>query len=275
MPKGAVPIALNGRRGLSDETRTRVLTAAGDLGWQRSHRARSLATSRAFTFGLVLARPPELLGADPFYPAFMAGVEKVLVVAGYALLMQVVSDAQAEEAAYRRLAGEGRVDGVFVGDLRTADSRVRLVVELGLRAVTLNRPDIASPFPAVSMDDQSGVRAAVGHLAGLGHTRIAHVSGPLAFLHSVNRRSAWAGALTEIGLAPGPLVVSDFSAAGGAAATAELLDLDDPPTAIVYANDVMAIAGIAVAHNRGLEVPRELSWSVLTARNWVLTCIHR
>lgn len=256
---GAVSLALNDRRGLSDETRARIMDAARELGWQPSHRARSLASSRAFTVGLVLARPAELLGADPFFPAFIAGVEKVLVAAGYALLLQVVPDVQAEEASYRRLAAEGRVDGVFVCDLRTADSRIGLLTELGMPAVTLNRPDIPSPFPAVSMDDKSGVRAAVTHLAELGHTRIAHVAGPMEFLHSVSRRTAWAEASIQAGIEPGPLEPSDFTPAGGAAATARLLDLAVPPTAIVYANDVMAIAGLGVAHNRGLSVPRDLS----------------
>jgi DNA-binding LacI/PurR family transcriptional regulator len=134
-----------------------------------------------------------------------------------------------------------------------------LLAELKLVAVTLNRPDIASPFPAVCVDDRLGVGQAVRHLVELGHTRIAHVSGPLELLHSRSRRSAWAAAIKGAGLARGPLVVSDFTAAGGAVATARLLDLADPPTAIVYANDVMAIAGIGVAHSRGLRVPKDLS----------------
>lgn len=257
--KGAVSFALNGREGVSSETRARILDAARQLGWQPSHRARSLSVSRAFACGLVLARAPELLGADPFFPSLIAGLETVLAPAGYALVLQMVSGEGAEEAGYRRLAGEGRVDGIFVSDLRTNDSRVRLLSELGLDAVTLNRPDIASPFPAVCVDDQLGVREAVQHLVGLGHTRIGHVSGPLSFLHSVSRRDAWIEALRHAGLAAGPLVVSDFTAAGGAAATAALLDLRDAPTAVVYANDLMAIAGIGVAHNRGLNVPEDLS----------------
>ena len=259
MSKGAVSFALNGRDGVSSQTRARILDVAREMGWQPSQRARSLSVSRAFAVGLVLARAPELLGADPFYPSFIAGVETVLAPAGYALVLQVVSGAGAEEAGYRKLAGEGRVDGVFLSDLRTTDPRIGLLSELGLAAVTLNRPDVASPFPAVCVDDRLGVAQAVRHLVGLGHTRIAHVSGPSEFLHSRHRREAWASAVKEAGLPRGRLVTSDFTAAGGAKATARLLDLAEPPTAIVYANDVMAIAGLGVAHNRGLRVPRDLS----------------
>ena len=257
--KGAVSFALNGRAGVSTDTRDRILDAARELGWQRSHRARSLSVSHAFAFGLVLARPPELLGADPFFPSFLAGVETVLALAGYSLVLQVVADEDAEEAGYRTLAGEGRVDGVFVSDLRTRDSRIELLSELKVSAVTLNRPDVPSPFPAVCQRDRVGVMNAVRHLVELGHSRIAHVGGPLKFLHSLSRRAAWADALDEAGLPRGPVVLSDFTAAGGAAATERLLDLAEPPTAIVYANDLMAIAGLGVAHNRGLRVPRDLS----------------
>lgn len=257
--KGAVSFALNGRAGVSSETRARILAVADELGWQPSLRGRSFSSSRAFACGLVLARPPELLGTDPFFPSFIAGVETVLGPAGISLVLQVVGSAESEEAQYRKLAGEGRVDGVFLTDLRVGDPRIALLQAVGLPAVTLNRPDIRSPFPAICMDDQKGIREAVRHLVALGHRRIAHVSGPLEFLHSLDRRDAWVDVLAEAGLEQGPLVVSDFTAAGGAAATAQLLDLPEPPTAIVFTNDLMAMAGLGIAHSRGLQLPEDLS----------------
>jgi DNA-binding LacI/PurR family transcriptional regulator len=255
----AVSFALNSKPGVGEETRKRILEVAAELGWQPSARARSLSTKRALALGLVLARPPELLGADPFFPSFIAGVEAVLWQVGQSLVLQVVPDSGAEEAAYRRLAGESRVDGVFLADLRTADSRVRLLEDLGLPAVTLNRPDVPSPFPAVCLDDRFGVRAAVEHLAGLGHTRIAHVGGPQHLLHGASRRLAWHEALTGRGLDPSAFVETDFTAAAGAEATRALLGLAEPPTAVVYANDLMAVAGMSVAAERGLRLPDHLS----------------
>lgn len=257
--KGAVSFALNGRPGLAEETRLRILEVAKALGWTPSHRARALSVSRAFAVGLVIARPPELLSTDPFFPAFIAGVERVLADRGQALVLQVVPDQQAELDSYRRLAGDGRVDGVFVIDLRLDDPRIPLLEELGLPAVTLGKTEDSGSFPAVLVDDRTAIAAVVAHLVKLGHRRIAHVAGPSHFLHGVSRREAWEGALAAAGLAPGPCVVSDFSAAGGAQATAELLSAKRPPTAIVYANDVMAIAGLSVARERGIDVPGQLS----------------
>ncbi|BCY10031.1 LacI family DNA-binding transcriptional regulator [Actinoplanes sp. L3-i22] len=256
--KGTVSFALNGRPGVSEDTRARILAAARELGWTPSAKARALSISRSFAVGLVLAREPELLGADPFFPAFIAGVERTLSDRGQALVLQVVPEAE-EEAGYRRLAGAGRVDGVFLLDLRVVDPRFALLVELGLPAVSIARPDVPSGFPAVLVDDRPGIAATVRHLAGLGHRRIAHVAGPAHFLHGSRRARAFAEALAEAGLPPGAVVEADFSAAGGAAATRELLTGDERPTAIVYANDLMAIAGLAVAHEYGLAVPAQLS----------------
>ena len=259
----AVSFALNGRPGIAAETRDRILAAARELGWSPSQRARSLASSHSFAVGLVLARAPELLGLDPFYPSFIAGAEAVLATAGYSLLLRALPDPAAnpaaEAAAYRQLATEGRVDGVFLTDLRHGETRIEVLTALGLPAVTLNRPDVPSPFPAVCVADAPGIAAATEHLIQLGHTRIGHVTGPPQFLHTVSRRAAWRAALDAAGLPEGPVTGADFSAAGGAAATRELLTLAEPPTAIVYGNDLMAIAGMTAAQAMGYPAPGRLS----------------
>ena len=259
MSKGAVSLAFNNRPGIAAETRERILATARELGWTPNHRARALSVSRALAAGLVMARPPDTLRADPFFPSFIAGVESELSQHGYALLLQVVPEPGAEHQSYRRLSVEGRVDGVFLTDLYVDDTRPGLLAELGLPAVIVG-PDVpGSRWPSVGVDDAPGVNAAVEHLVGLGHTRIAHVAGPSELVHGRSRREAWAATLTRTGLEPGPCVVSDFSAEAGATATRTLLELADPPTAIVYANDLMAIAGLSVAQEYGIAVPAQLS----------------
>jgi DNA-binding LacI/PurR family transcriptional regulator len=256
--KGAVSFALNGRPGVGDDTRARILAAADELGWTPSASARSLSTQRALAVGLVVAREPELLGADPFFPPFIAGIETVLAHRGHALVLQVTPSAEAELDGYRRLAADRRVDGVFLSDLRVDDPRPRELAELGLPAVTIGRmPN--SDLPSVSLDDRPGVAAAVRHLIELGHRRIANVAGPSHFVHGGARAAAWRTVMLAAGLPADLAVTADFTASGGAAATAALLDLAEPPTAIVYANDVMAIAGMSVAAARGIKVPEQLS----------------
>ncbi|WP_193606905.1 substrate-binding domain-containing protein [Nocardioides lijunqiniae] len=257
--KGAVSFAFNNRPGIAPETRDRILEVARSMGWTPSSRARALSVSRSLALGLVIARPPETLRSDPFFPSFIAGVESVLAESGYALLLQIVPEDDAGHASYRRLAEQGRVDGVLLTDLHVDDTRPALLAEVGLPAVIVG-PDLGEAFwPAVGVDDGPGITAVVEHLVELGHTRIAHVGGPGAMVHGRSRRTAWAAALEAAGLEPGPFVEADFSAEAGAGATMHLLDLAEPPTAVVYANDLMAMAGLAVAVARGVDVPGRLS----------------
>jgi DNA-binding LacI/PurR family transcriptional regulator len=147
---------------------------------------------------------------------------------------------------------------VFLSDLRVDDPRPKLLAELALPAVTIGRTP-TSHLPSVSLDDRPGVAAAVRHLIDLGHRRIANVAGPAQFVHGDARQNAWRTVMLAAGLPADLVLMADFTASGGAAATAVLLDLAKPPTAIVYANDVMAIAGMAVAASRGVSVPDQLS----------------
>src|ERR1700712_1687079 len=161
--KGAVSFALNGRPGISPDTRKRILEAAEQLGWAPSPRARALSVSKALAVGLVVARPPEILRADAFFPSFIAGLEAALSPRGPALL-QVAE--QADHAAYRRLVQEGRVDGVFVTDLQVDDARPALLEELGLPAVLIG-PHLGAQSrerpSALGVDDAPGIKAAVEH----------------------------------------------------------------------------------------------------------------
>ena len=255
--KGAVSFALNDRPGLAPQTRIRILEVARQLGWTPSSRARALSVSKSFAVGMVVARPPEILRADAFFPSFIAGLETVLSQHGHALLLQVAEHDDA--ATYRRLAREGRVDGVLITDLQVDDPRPALLAELGMPAVVVGPALDGDPTPALGVDDAPGIRAAVQHLVDLGHRRIGHVAGPDSMVHGRSRRRAWAQGLRDAGLPAGPCAEADFSAESGARATGSLLDLPEPPTAIVFANDLMAMAGLFHAVSRGIDVPGRLS----------------
>src|SRR6478735_2440710 len=244
--KGLVSFALNDRPGVASETRSRILEAARELGWTPSLQARSLSTGRSFACGLVIGRSADVIAADPFFHSFIAGLEDEFAVSGQVLVLAVATPGRQEEATYRRLAADRRVD------------RVALVRELGLSAVTLGVPDVESPLSSVSVDDGAGIHAAVKHLVDLGHRRLTHIAGPDAMLHSRRRRQAFHAAASAAGV-DGRSVETDFSAAQGAAATEAILSSADAPTAIVYSNEHMAVAGLGVAQRRGIAVPRDLS----------------
>ncbi|GAA3830340.1 LacI family DNA-binding transcriptional regulator [Streptomyces chiangmaiensis] len=256
--RATVSFVLNNRPGVALATQQRVRSAAEKLGWTPSRSARALSTGRARAVGLVLTREPDLIGTDPFYPAFMAGIESVISETGDGLMLQMSRPGD-EVEIYRRLAADRRVDGVFLSDVRLDDPRPELVTELGLPAVVVGAVESETGLPTVNLDDRPVVRNAVRHLVELGHRDIAYVAGPEEFVHARRRRQAWADALAEAGLPPGTSLPGGFTAEGGARATRALLDRPNPPTAIVYGNDLSATAGMAVAQDAGLRLPDDLS----------------
>jgi DNA-binding LacI/PurR family transcriptional regulator len=256
--KGAVSYALNNRPGVSAETRARILAVADQLGWAPNRTARLLSGSRTDTFGLVLARDPRTLASEPFYMEFVAGLESVLSTRSYALLLQVCADLDSELETYRKWSSERRVDAVVVVDVRVADPRLPLLTGLELPAVFVGDPSVTDSFTTIWTDDTTAMDAAVAYLASLGHVRIARVSGIDDLSHVQIRDRAFLAAADAYG-ATGRIHVADFSAEGGRAATRALLAGEARPTAIMFDNDLMAVAALSTLSELGVRVPGELS----------------
>jgi DNA-binding LacI/PurR family transcriptional regulator len=254
----SVSSALNGRPGVSEATRERVVQVAKELGFVPSLHGKSLSGRRAYTVGLVVQRDPDVLELDPFFGGFIGGIEEAIDARGYALVLQVGAQPDEILGRYRKLAAGRRVDGVFVVDLEVDDPRIALVRELELPAVAVN-PGDDFPLPAVRQDANAGIRATVRHLAELGHRRIAYVSGRAHLLHSVEREQAWRTAVLELGFIPGQVISGEFTYLGGVEAASTLLALPEPPTAVVCANDLSAMGLIAQAEHLGVDVPAKLS----------------
>nr|MDT0658981.1 substrate-binding domain-containing protein [Micromonospora sp. DSM 115978] len=206
--------------------------------------------------GLVLARPPRLLGTEPFFMEFIAGIEECLAERDQSVLLHVVADHTAEIAAYRRWAARRLVDAVVLVNRTVDDARPAVLAELGLPVVVVGDP--AGDAPTVRRDDVGSVRAAVTHLLELGHRRIARVSGPGGLLHTRTRTAALLAAARSAGV-DAIVVEGDYSEEAGAKLTASLLSRPEPPSAIVYDNDLMAVAGLNTAKDLDLRVPRDLS----------------
>jgi DNA-binding LacI/PurR family transcriptional regulator len=259
LSKGAVSYALNGQPGVSESTRQRVLRLALEMGWHPNSAAKALSGARAGAFGLVLARPARTLGVEPFFMKLISGMESAMASSQTALLLHVVPDHEAEIATYRRWWAERRVDGVFLIDLTLDDSRVPVLEELRLPVIVVGGPGHHGTLPGVWIDDASAMVMVVEYLAALRHKRIARIGGVPGMLHDELRTSAFDDAAARLGLAWSTTIPTDYSPEAGAQATRRLLSAGDPPTAIIYDNDVMAVAGVSVAHEMGVEVPGDVS----------------
>lgn len=257
--KGAVSYALNGKPGVSGPTRERILEIANRMGWHRSSAARALSGGRSGAIGLVVDRPAWVLGIEPFFMRLISGIEAGLAGTGTALLLQVTDDERAEQDAYRRWWGERRIDGVLLVDLREDDHRLRLIEELGLPAVVVGHATGLPGVPSVWIDDGAAVHETLDYLAALGHHRIARVAGPRRFVHTRERGDAYAAAYERLRLGEIRTLHTDYTGGGGARATRLLLSSERAPTAIIYDNDVMAVAALKVAQEMRIDVPEELS----------------
>ncbi len=260
----AVSKVVNGRGGISAPTRQRVLQAAEKLRWSPSATAVALRGARTRAIGMVAARSADVLATDPHFTVLISGIERELAPADYGLLLHIVGEAPgAEERAYRRLAEERRVDGVILTESRVGDPRFALLRELRLPAVLVGAPWRADPIVSVQAAGQdAGIRQAVDHLHALGHRHIAYVAGPEDRVHTVFRRRILESALDAHGLLPSHVLTTGFTPEDAVACVRRLLAEPAPrprPTAILFANDTMAVAGINAARRLGVEVPRDLS----------------
>jgi DNA-binding LacI/PurR family transcriptional regulator len=231
----AVSFAMNGRPGVAEGTRVRILAAAEELGWQPSANARGLAQARARAIGLLLERPLEQLEVDPFFVRFLAGVERTLARTDHALVLRV-SD-EADLGAYERLAATGRVDGFLLCDVELDDPRFE---RIELPAVVAGHPVSPCPFPWLETEHARGMQSVVEHLVALGHRRIGFCGSSERYEHVQARLRVWRETLAAAGLEPGPVAFGEPP-------------LEDV-TAIVNTSDMLAAAAQGAARERGVDL---------------------
>ena len=245
----AVSFAMNGRRGVGEATRVRILDAAAELGWSPSAPARALGRGRAGAIGLLLARPVETLEVDPFFLRFLAGVERGLATSDHALLLRVLDEeGPVDVAAYERLAAQGRVDGFLLSDVELDDARFDVLAQAGLPVVVAGHPPGPCPFPWLETRHAEGLAAATAHLVERGHERIGFLGGVARYEFEQARLSAWREELSRAELEPGAVTWGDPAAA-----------VERRPSALVCTSDVLAAGALAAARERGLAVPQDLA----------------
>lgn len=257
--KAAVSYALNGRGGVSAETRERILDAAERLGWRASSAARALSNDRTASVGFVFARPPELLRTEPFFMQLLAGMEQTLSEHGVSLQLALASDVDTELATYRRWWAERRVDGVMLTDLRVDDPRPPLLRGLGAPAVLFGAPSRMTGTPVLCGDEVQDVDQIIEHLAALGHRDVGYVRGAWDLQHTRRRSAALGEAVRERFGTDLAQVHGGSTEQGGLAATRELLAAHPRPSAVIYDNDVMAVATVARAAELGVRIPGDLA----------------
>ncbi len=248
--------ALTGKGYVRAKTRDQVIAAAARLGYRASSLARGLRLQRTWTVGVLVADI-----ANPFFPDLVRGMEDVLWARHYNLMLCNTDYDKAKEAAYLHQLVDKRLDGLILASTAADSPEVMVLRERGMPFVMLNRRHRTLATDYVGIDNRRGTATAVQHLAELGHSRIAFIRGPRdssaaedrlsGYLDEMRRRFAL---FDEQLIAPG-----DYSIESGKRACAQFLALERRPTAIVSANDFMAVGAMAALREHGLTVPHDMS----------------
>jgi LacI family transcriptional regulator len=245
-------------RGLvNEETATRVLNAAEQLGYRPNPIARGLKTARSYTVGVLI---PDL--TNPLFPPIVRGIQDYLEEAAYTpLIANTENDPDRERADFEAMRAR-HVDGCITATARRDHDTLTRPSELGLPVVLVNRRLEDARFPSVVGDDKAGILLAVRHLVELGHRRIAHLAGPQGISTGYLRYEGFLDAMRAVGMeADRELVLTGDAVieSEGSRLCAALLDSGAEFTAIVAANDLMALGCYDVLEERGIACPQEIS----------------
>jgi DNA-binding LacI/PurR family transcriptional regulator len=241
---------LNDFAGIRVSTRERVLEAMVELNYRTNLAARTLVTGRSNTIGMIGPDIPEIGPLSSLH-----AVERAAREAGFHTLLTSTSPAPDDVAgALEFLLGRGIDALVLVAEHRSVQKAVDAAIG-DLPVVHL----LTGGFPprtSISIDQASGVRAAMEHLFALGHRRIQHISGPLAYSEAQLRRDAFRDMIFSAGLEEFPIIEGDWTPDSGYAAG---LRLDPRATAVFSANDQMSFGLIHALADQGKSVPGHVS----------------
>jgi DNA-binding LacI/PurR family transcriptional regulator len=246
---------INNRGTVTSQTREIVLRAIERHNYYPNAQARSLALGRTNLVGLIISDI-----SNPFFPDLVKEMESAAFEHDFDLILANTNYDPQRVTSYVRRFIERGVGGVAI---MTSEFDRALLAELARREVSVVLLDPGRPGPHIShlvVDYQAGIDEAVAHLAALGHRRIAFVGGPHTMRSSQQRLCAFVSSVERrLGEAPGRMIESDYRFEGGRLAAAELLQDPTRHTAVVAANDMMALGILHECRARGVTVPCDLS----------------
>ena len=256
---------MSGHPATSPAARARVTAAAFELDYHPNAQARALRKTRTDSIGLLV---PDV--RNPFFADLAHTVEQAALFAGYVTLLGNANERKEQQDRYLDTLISRRVDGIIAAPLGDGSGNIRSLIERGIPTVFVDRTIGSIDVPSVTTDSEAGIRQAVEHLAALGHTRIGYISGPQATSTGRDRFAAFTSAIADSGLSQDPELVylGDFQSASGSAGVHALLELTDPPTALLAADSLMAVGAIAILHQRSLRIGRDIAMIAFDDIEW-------
>lgn len=249
--------ALHGHPGIAPETVTRIKQIADELGYVPSAVARGLKTKRSHALGVIVSRID-----DPFFGEILQGIEDVSQQAGYSLFVAASQRNFEREQVIVQAMGERRVDGLIICSTNFEKQHENKLKTYGIPIVAVDNQALSDYQYSIYHDDFFGSQRATAHLVDLGHEKIAYLGNQEAGRTTQDRLDGFCQALQDAAypvrdeyIFHGPNGLPD----GGVAGAHYFVGLEEPPTAIVCFNDMMALGVLQGLKNSDVDVPQECS----------------
>jgi LacI family transcriptional regulator, galactose operon repressor len=248
---------INDRDDVAEETRELVGRVIREHGYTANRSARGLSAGRTGMVGLLIP-----LVYPVYFSAILAGAAEALYEQDMRLVLSPTQHVHEREVSLLERLMQGETDGALIVLPEESSEELSIAQADGYSFVVVDpRQALDERIPSVSAAHMSGADQAMQHLLGLGHRRIAAITGPRGWKATEDRRRGYHAALAAAGILPDSEleVESEFEIAPGAEGAGALLDLRERPTAIFAFNDNIAIGVLGAARARGLRVPEDLS----------------
>ncbi len=259
---------MNNEPNVTAQTREKVMAAVEELGYAPSNAARRMGGAKSFLLvsfndrQLTLGNWQSARGND-WIDQMQYGAMLACERANYSFLMQLVDlEATDLERNIAAVVSRLRPDGILLTPPSSDNPTVlKVLTKLDVPFARIGATGGKGPGHRVFMDERAATHDVVRHLLGLGHRRIALITGDISHVSTLRKVEAFQKAMAGAGIAEDDVLIEpgDFTFESGLAATRNLLDLTDPPTAIIGSNDEMTLAALHVARQRGLKVPDRLA----------------
>ncbi len=242
---------------LTPDVVKRIRTVAERMGYRKNHLARSLRTRQTMTVGIVL---PDI--ANTLFAPIVRGAESVFEPKGYAsMIVNTDDDFERREHLVNVLLERG-VDGIIDAATQRSAPHIDAIVAQGVPLVTANRKMDQPSIPSVTNDDAEGIRLVIQHLHDRGHRKLAHIAGPETLSTGQVRQVAFRQQVKAMGLdlsREAIVVAKRFDEEEGRRCALELLKQGYGFTAIVCANDRLALGAIHALSQSGVLCPDHVS----------------
>ncbi len=250
--------ALNNQKGVRTDIRELIQKISKDTGYFPHSSAKALVKNRVGILGIIITRTGEFAFQNPYYSQVLMGISEVAMNHDYNLMLSINEKKSYIDLYLRRL-----VDGIIIIGNRLDDELIVDLEEKKVPSVLIPGllPDSKIDIPSVNSENSKSVYRAVDYLLNLGHRKIAFILGAMNSKYSVERFQAFQLSFKNHGLVYDPkyIVESDFSKTDGFRMMGRLLDLPDPPSAVICINDSVTPGALGQISTRGLRIPEDIS----------------